>query len=65
MPLAKLGRQDYIKNIKDDEKAQRCICKMHITITGRVVRQYYYIHTILGWILVTLLIGAFTGLIKS
>jgi hypothetical protein len=32
---------------------------------GGLLRFYYWIHLIAGWILTTLLVGALTGLIKT
>jgi hypothetical protein len=65
VPLVKLEMGDYwTPNAK---RGKRIVLtkKRAIFTTGSLLRIYLWIHIIAGWILTTLLVGAFTGLIKT
>jgi hypothetical protein len=64
LPLVKLEMGDYWQ--PDANKGEPMPdSKRAILTTGALLRIYFWIHIIAGWILTTLLVGALAGLIKT
>jgi hypothetical protein len=64
VPLVKLAMEDHwIPNANRGAKLFR-VWRFAFT-TGSLVRCYLWIHILAGWILTTLWVGAFTGLLKT
>jgi hypothetical protein len=64
VPLIKLQQAEYWQPNANLVK-QFAIRGIDIPLTGIFLRDYVWIHTIVGWILTTLWVGGLTGLIKT
>jgi hypothetical protein len=64
VPFVKLGVGDYWQPNANKGRLLPWREKGFLT-TGGLLRIYFWIHIIAGWILTTLLVGALTGLIKT
>lgn len=65
VPLVKLEMGDYWMPNANRGRKLLVVGKRTLLTTGGLLRIYFWIHIIAGWILTTLLVGAFTGLIKT
>ncbi|HEX3720664.1 MAG TPA: hypothetical protein VH595_22160 [Verrucomicrobiae bacterium] len=65
VPLVKLGVGDYWRPNANRGPILITVRKNVLLTGGGLLRLYYWIHLIAGWILTTLLVGALTGLIKT
>jgi hypothetical protein len=64
VPLVKLGVGDYwIPNAHGGATLR--VGKNGLLKFGSLLRCYFWFHIIAGWVLTTLWVGGFTGLIKS
>ena len=64
VPLVKLGMDDKWTP-SANRTAEICLGRNRFTIPGGAFRWYRWIHILSGWVLTTLWVGGFTGLIKS
>jgi hypothetical protein len=64
LPLVKLGMDDNWRPYAN-RQTQIQVGKKSVTISGQVVRCYFWLHIMAGWVLSTLWIGGLTGLVKT
>jgi sRNA-binding regulator protein Hfq len=64
VPLVDLRVKDYWL-LNGDGRAEFNVRGIKLPLTGKWLRRYFWFHTIAGWVLTTLLVGALTGLIKT
>ena len=64
VPVVKLGMEEHW-TLNANARVKLCLGKDRIPVHGSVFRCYLWLHVLAGWVLTTLWVGGFTGLIKS